>query len=1045
MKRKSTQDSEDRAGLTQSSRPKARQSKKSKTTPQTDMIWPDHFNSLFKIFKAINTVLAFIASKKQLATTFSVIRTSVEAQLKQPLEISSVAELKALLPDLFRFSYIPKEELLVNGEKDRDFEIRPHAGSSKLSSDQGNVLILEMADDLKGKKSRNTGFSYTHPPNLTISALQKLIEKRNKICKEAFNNFLSHLSASEDPVRLLKDASRSLIPIDPSIPQTTVEEETLTVIPETGQRPSIGTIIEELHEQPWYKEQIIHKQSFAAREASLGNLTPAPSGAISTALLDSRKIRTYYSHQAQAIQAIRSGKHVVASTSTASGKSLIYQVPLLMALEQDPDARAIFVYPTKALAQDQKASLEQLIFSCSSLSHLKVATYDGDTPQDCRNEIRETASVIFTNFDTIHASILPREEKWRMFLKRVKLLVVDELHYYTGLFGSHVALILRRFRRVCAAVGNRRVQFISCTATLANPAGHMEKMFGLANDEVSAITEDGAPANQKDFLVWNPSLIDPLQPSLGRASTISDATSLMRFLMKRGVRVILFCKIRKICELAMKTLKADLSNEGRHDILKRVRPYRSGYSREDRRRIESEAFSGELLGIVATNALELGIDIGVLDAVIMLGFPMSIPSFRQQAGRAGRRSRDSVVILVAESFAVDQYYAKNPEQLFDGKLEELMVDIDSKVVLEAHLQCAGFEMPLTATDEEWFGPSMMPICKERLLKDNTGWYHTHPNFLPYPSVHVSIRGAQEETYLVVEILDDGRTLNKIEEVETSRAMFEVYEGGVFLHQGTSFIVKEISHDSRVAKVLRAEVNYITSPRDFTNVDAVQTQRIRRAKGCLAYYGKVHVEVRVFGFFKIRNKTILDAVDLDTPAWERDTSGFWIDVPNPILDLLRSLQLNVAEAIHAAEHAFLNQFPLSEDVRTECKAAEKEYKVTESSRKRPARLIFYDSVGKGGGVSAKAFDEVQPLLERACTVVCECPCEEGCAKCVQSLICKESNQVSSKIGAEIILKGILGHDVSYNSNNLTKPYVGPETIVEAPLVKAVEGIQIEEPT
>ncbi|EAU88392.2 DEAD/H helicase [Coprinopsis cinerea okayama7 len=993
--------------------------------------------------EAINTVLAFVASKKQLAVTFSVIRTSVEAQLKHPLEIASVAELKALLPDVIRFSYIPKEELRVNGDKDKDFELRTGPSASS-ATDEGHVLILEMVDNLKGKQSRNAGFAYSHPPNLTIAALQKLIDKRNDACKEAINNFLAQLGPDEDPVQLLKDAGHDLVPVNPSAPFTAVEEKTGVPVPSSAERSPICDIIEEITSQSWYQDQILHRQTFEAREARLGTLDPPPSETISQALLDSRKISKYYSHQAQAIQAIRKGKHVVASTSTASGKSLIYQVPLLMALEQDPSATAIFVYPTKALAQDQKASLEQLIFTCRGLNRLTVATYDGDTAQDERIKIRETASVIFTNFDTIHTSILPHEEKWRTWLKRLKLFVVDELHYYTGLFGSHVALILRRFRRICAALGNRRVQFVSCTATLANPARHMEKMFGLSENEVHPVTEDGAPSNKKDFLVWNPPLIDPLEPSLGTKSAMNEATSLMRFLMKRGVRVILFCKIRKICELAMKTLKADLSNEGRHDILKKVRPYRGGYSREDRRRIEADAFAGELLGIVSTNALELGIDIGVLDTVIMLGFPMTIPSFRQQAGRAGRRSQDSLVVLVVEPFAIDQYYAKNPTELFDGRLDELMVDIDSKVVLEAHLQCAAFEMPLSGEDEEWFGPSTREICEQRLLKDKDGWYHTHPNFLPYPSAHVSIRGAQEEKYLVVEVLSDGRTLNQIEEVEVSRAMFEVYEGGVFLHQGSTFIVKEISHDSRVAKVLRAEVNYITSPRDFTNVDAVQTQRIRRAKACLAYYGKVHVEVKVFGFFKIRNKSILDAVDLDTPSWERDTSGFWIDVPKPILELLRSLQVNVAEAIHAAEHAFLNQFPLSEDVKTECKAAEKEYRVTESTRKRPARLIFYDAVGKGGGVSSKAFDEVEAILDRACTVVCSCSCEDGCAKCVQSLVCKEANQVSSKVGAEIILKGILGQDISYNYEQVkSTPYTGPNTIVEAPAVKALEGVQIEE--
>ncbi|KAJ2931416.1 hypothetical protein H1R20_g5708, partial [Candolleomyces eurysporus] len=876
-----------------------------------------------------------------------------------------------------------------------------------------------------------------------MSALQKLIDKRNNACKEALDNLVTQASPGEDPVRLLQDAGRAFIPVDPTH-SSEPEAGPSRLVPEPDERPTITAIVEEIMDQPWYKEQIVHRQSFEPKPAQLSTLNPPPSDFVLQALSESRKISTFYSHQSTAIQAIRDGFHVVVSTSTASGKSIIYQVPLLMALERDPGAKAIFVYPTKALAQDQKASLEQLLFSCSGLNHLKVATYDGDTPQEVRSEVRDSASVIFTNFDTIHASILPHEDNWRQFLKQVKLFVVDELHYYTGLFGSHVALILRRFRRVAAAVGSRRIQFVSCTATLANSGPHMQKMFGLHSNDIVVISEDGAPRNQRDFLVWSPPMVDPAQPALGKASSIAEASGLMRFLMKRGIRVILFCKIRKVCELAMKTLKADLSNEGRYDILKRVRPYRGGYSREDRRRIESDAFSGQLLGIVSTNALELGIDIGVLDAVIMLGFPMTIPSFRQQAGRAGRRSKDSLVVLVAESFAVDQYYANHPEELFDGKLDELMVDVDSKVVLEAHLQCAGFEMPISSGDEQWFGPSMHEICEKSLTKDKDGWYHTHTNFLPYPSRHVSIRGAQEEKYLVVEIGQDNGNLKNIEEVEVSRAMFEVYEAGVFLHQGMTFIVKEVDHDNKVAKVVRADVNYITSPRDFTDVNAMQTHRIRRAKTSLAYYGKIHVYVKVFGFFKISNKTILDAVEVDTPAWERYTTGFWLDVPKKTLDLLRSLQVNVAEAIHAAEHAFLIQFPLSEDVKTECKAAEKEYKVTESTRKRPARLIFYDSIGKGGGVSARAFDNVESTLEQALDVVSHCSCEDGCTKCVQSLVCKEANQVSSKIGAMIVLEGLLGRESSHVQEDiLIEPYMGPDTIVDAPPVAALEGIEVEE--
>lgn len=664
-----------------------------------------------------------------------------------------------------------------------------------------------------------------------------------------------------------------------------------------------------------------------------------------------------------------------------------------------------------------------------------------------REEIRESASVIFTNFDMLHSSVLPHENRWRKFFKNLKLFVIDELHYYTGLLGSHVAQIIRRFRRVCVAVGNRHTQFISCSATISNPRVHMKNIVGLELADITVVTEDGAPSGQKHLLIWNPPFRDAMAPSLGRHSSLSEATGLMRFLMKHGIRVILFCKTRKVCELGMKTIRADLSNEGRLDVLEKVMPYRGGYSQEDRRRIERDAFNGRLLGIISTNALELGVDIGVLDAVIMLGFPSTIASFWQQAGRAGRRSQDSLVVFVADSLPIDQHYVENPGQLFDKTTDDLIVDLESKVILEAHLQCAGYEMPLSLEDEKYFGPMTRELCESYLLRDEDGWYHTHPKFLPYPSNHISIRGIQEDKYAVVDVtrIDVGRAPSILEEVEVSRAMFEAYEGGVFMHQGLTFIVKEVSHDSRLVTVIRADVNWITSPRDFTNVDAVQAYRIKEIKGSpyRACYGKIEVVIKVFGFFKIRDNVILDTVDLYTPTWEHDTTGLWIDLPKILLDLFKIKHINPAEAIHAAQHAFLNNFCLSQDMQTECKAAEKEYKAKETSRKRPARLIFYDAIGKGGGVAAKAFDNVHNIVKKAYETVISCNCEQGCATCVQSPACKEGNLVCSKIGAFLVLQTVLGFEIDSTSI----PFQGDgaqslDTIVAASPVHAIDGIQEE---
>ncbi|KAF8636516.1 hypothetical protein AX17_003329 [Amanita inopinata Kibby_2008] len=839
-------------------------------------------------------------------------------------------------------------------------------------------------------------FSYLTPPVISPDTVKKLIEKRNGIFEKAVNELI--LAASgEDPVFLLQESARDYIPVDPIISHMLpATEEPGLLLSSEEDRPSIASIIEDIVAQEWYKDQIVNRRTVEAKLGRTAQLTPSLPDAVIQALEQSRNITNLYTHQVSAIQWIEKGKNVIVSTSTASGKSVIYQVPLLCSLKENPASTSIFVYPTKALAQDQKLSLQRLLHCCPGLEKLFVATYDGDTPREARAAIRESASVIFTNFDTLHASILPHEESWRSFFKRAKLFVVDELHYYSVMSHKSSGVFVGCVRRLAV---NSEIRFVSCSATISNPARHMRDLFGIAESDIEVVTEDGAPAGPKEYLIWNQSLIAPKGKELGKHSALSEATQLMKFLMERGLRVVLFCKENlrtgKVGVMgitlfssrtkAMKSLTAYLSNEGRHDILARVRPYRGGYLQEDRRRIEQEAFGGLLLGIIATNALELGVDIGVLDAVIMLGFPMSIASFRQQAGRVGRRARDSLAVLITEAWPIDQYYKNNPDELYNQAPDDLLLDLNNKIILEAHLQCAAYEMPLSTDDIHFFGPQLPEICQTKLIKDEDGWYHPHSSYLPYPSSHISIRGVQEEKYVIIEVTSEQGSqgiLRILEEVEESRALFEVYEGGVFMHQGSSFVVKEVSHDSKTAKAVRADVNWITSPRDFTDVDAIQTYRIREItrSSFRAYYGRVEVRVKVFGFFKIRDRKVLDAVDIDTPSWIRETTGFWIDVPKAVLDLMQDKNINAAEAIHAAQHALLNQFAFSDDVKTECKAGEKEYRVTPSRRKRPARLIFYDAVGRDGGMAVKAFDSVRDLLEKAHTAMECCPCIQGCRRC-----------------------------------------------------------------
>ncbi|KAI0273825.1 DEAD/H helicase [Gloeopeniophorella convolvens] len=1007
-------------------------------------LWPDYFKELFKIFKALNTVLAFCTSRNQFATSFQSLCASIEGLLHRPLELEKVAEIKALLPDIMTFAYTPANHLKLNvstqnlDPKQDVYSDYVETLRSRSSDNGDHVLTLEMDDSMVRKKRNPNDNSPFVPESLDPVSVKKLIEKRNALFIAAVDDLLEAFSDAEDPAALLKVAARDHIPLNAS----TNREGDPSQIPNPEKRPSIDHIVNEIYDQQWYTEQIMHRRTFEAKEGTLGTLDPPLSDAIQAALRDARSITSLYTHQADAITALSDGKDVIVSTSTASGKSVIYQVPLLRFLEQDGNAKAIFIYPTKALAQDQKAALEQLIACCPTLEHIFVSTYDGDTSQEARPMIRDTASVLFTNIDTIHASILPNEERWRRFFKNLRLVAVDELHYYHGMLGSHVALVMRRLRRICAAVGNRRVRFVSCSATISRPREHMMSIFGL--EDVEAITEDGAPSGKKEFLLWTYS---------DQSSPTAEAARLMSHLMKKGVRVILFCKTRKSCELAMKAVRTTLSMQRRYDILEKVMPYRGGYQPSERRQIEREAFSGRLLGLVATNALELGVDIGVLDAVIVCGFPVTLASFRQQIGRAGRRARDALAVYIVDSSGPDSHYTQYPDDLFDKPTADLVVNLDIPLVIEAHLQCAAYEMPLSQDDERWFGPLTKSLCESKLVRDEEGWYHTHPKNLPHPARALSIRGADEDKYTVVDIsnTDTGVKGRILEETEISRALFELYEGAIFLHQGKTFLVKEINHDSKQAKLIRTDVGWITTPRDFTDVDPIQTWRIREIKGSQrrALYGRVDVRTIVYGYHKVRlsDQRIIESVDVDMPPYENTTTGIWIDVSKKVLDFLDAEDIGRAAAVHSASHAFLKQFPMASDLRTECKAIEKENKAEESPRKRPARLIFYDVAGRSiGGVSAKAFDHVSDFLIRALEAVESCECSgDGCEGCILTGLCKEGNEVRSKRGALLVLRDVLGIPLGEplpNPFGMDFRLERPLTVIEAPSVGVAENVRLE---
>jgi len=576
--------------------------------------------------------------------------------LLSKLELESIAQIKTLLPDLIRFTYVDKDTLTALEEisgapskkqvHNKNLNLyRPNAPDQQDNTVH-HVLLFQFLDGelktahkkarklpgqlarLKKKQSQSSNPSSSQPDMISAHDLQtpsyspimmiKMVEKRNLKFKEAVDELLEACAAEDPPVDPAQLLIECAIPNNPIIiSQNSSADSHASQIQSvdlgaasSSHVPTIERVLEQLKASSLYRDQIVENGQYVtpARSASFQDLQHSQlSPQLSQALQSNKGITRLYSHQARAIDLLADGSNVIVTTSTSSGKSLIYQIPMLQALESTQSSCGLYIFPTKALAQDQKRSLEELILSYGEpLSRVVgVETYDGDTPQEDRAGIRKNANVIFTNPDMLHSSILPHEELWRRFFRNLKFVVVDELHIYAGLFGSHVAMVMRRLRRVCEAVGNPSVRFISCSATTINPQEHMKMLFGFCED-VELVSEDGAPAGAKRHVVWNPPLVDNRDPAQGRVSAIVETSKVLRFLMERKVRTIVFCRIRKTCELLMKQVQEDLVESGRRDMKGQVRSYRAGYTTQERRLIEGEMFSGQLTGIIATQPWSWG-------------------------------------------------------------------------------------------------------------------------------------------------------------------------------------------------------------------------------------------------------------------------------------------------------------------------------------------------------------------------------------------------------------------------------------------------------
>ena len=731
------------------------------------------------------------------------------------------------------------------------------------------------------------------------------------------------------------------------------------------------------------------------------------------AALARQEIEHLYSHQADAVHSAWKGPTII-TTGTASGKSMCFNLPTLDVLCRDARARALYLYPTKALAQDQARALAAFGLS----KRVRPAIYDGDTPRETRAQIRRTANVVLTNPDMLHVGILPNHPAWADLFANLAIVVIDEAHVYRGVFGSHVANVLRRLRRIAAAYGTEP-RLLLTSATIANPVELAERLTGLEN--VQLIAQDGSPAPDRRMSVWNPPLTDE---ALGaRRSALAEAAELLAELVREGARAICFMKSRKGVEVLSRLVKQALE-DSHPELADRIAPYRAGYTPQQRRELEGRLTRGELRAVITTDALELGIDIGELDAAVVVTFPGTVTSLRQMRGRAGRRGR-GLAMYVAGEVALDQFFCRHPEDFLERPVEAAILDHESPLIFRQHLLCAAHEGPLWGGDVEFLGPRWEADAEvllsagelrrrpahaagegEDQLPEGAGHGGlTSSTYVPrrpgsYPAAEVSLRSASPESFAIVDV-SSGELLGA---TEATRAHSTVHEGAVYLHLGRSYEVRELDLDRRRALVSPFEDDWYTQPKRQTDTEIVRLLDSRQTLGVTLSFGEVSVTETVLAYQRRRlsDHAPVDLVPLELPPTSFSTQALWFELDAEELE--ESLPLDaLLGSLHATEHAQIAVLPLI----AMCDRWDIGGLSTNYHPQTGAPTIFiYDGHPGGIGISRTAFARFEELCEDAQRLIAECPCASGCPSCVQSPKCGNLNEPLSKNGAVALLERML---------------------------------------
>ncbi|MFC0214697.1 DEAD/DEAH box helicase [Paenibacillus chartarius] len=732
----------------------------------------------------------------------------------------------------------------------------------------------------------------------------------------------------------------------------------------TGKVGSMNEMIELVRNTPEIMSQVTHWHTIAPREPRYAEFPEGLHAGLQEALRE-RGVRSLYTHQAAAFREAALGRHVVTVTPTASGKTLCYNLPVLQRILDDDSARALYLFPTKALAQDQVAEMQELVDKMGV--DIKTSTYDGDTPPAVRQAIRNAGHVVVTNPDMLHSAILPHHTKWVKLFENLRYIVIDEVHAYRGVFGSHVANVIRRLKRICRFYGSSP-QFICASATIDNPREHTERLIG---ETVSLVDDNGAPAGEKHFVFYNPPVVNQ---QLGiRKSSVLETRKLAGLLLKQGIQTIVFARSRVRVEILLTYLQELV----RHELgTKSIRGYRGGYLPKLRREIERGLRSGDIRGVVSTNALELGIDIGQLQACVLNGYPGTIASTWQQSGRAGRRQETSITFMVASSNPLDQYIVQNPRYFFERPPERALIHPDNLIILLDHVKCAAYELPFEPG--ETFGGEPLEdlleyLVEERVLHKAEGrWYWMEQSF---PAQNISLRSAAQENFIIIDMTAGAKVLG---EVDRFSAPTLLHEEAIYIHEGVQFQVEKLDYDEKKAYVREVDVDYYTDANLAVELKVLHVNREDQYAGLLRQFGDVTVNAKptIFKKIKLRTHENIGSGPIHLPEEELHTSSYWFTFDDEVTakrsanDMQFAL-LGIANVLVHIAPLYLMCDPLDIRVVPQVKALH---------NKKPT-IFFYDRYPGGIGLSERLYEVHRRLLDEAKRHISGCKCLSGCPACV----------------------------------------------------------------